>query len=428
MAFTPGSPGGDPVLHYDASCPGGGPTGTGTGSSSPITVTGLSNGVAYTCTVSATNVDGTGPNSTASSLFIPEPVPDAPTALTVAPASTQVTVGFTPGAANGGTITGYSATCTPVSAGTPGTATNTASPVVVTGLTNGDAYTCTVFATNAYGPSFVSAPSSAVTPGTVPAAPTSVVATGGNGSASVAFIAGANNGNAVLHFDASCTGTGPPIAGTAASSPISVPGLTNGVSYTCAVTATNAVGTSAAGTSNAFTPATVPAAPTTVIATAANLSATITFTAGANNGSPITAFNASCTGAGPTGTGTAAASPIHVTGLANGDAYTCAVTAVNTIGISAAGTSNAIVPAVSVPDPPTAVVATQPGPPPIVATTWSVAFTPPANDGGAAGGITSYTALCISSNGGLPGTPTTGTASPIVVTGLTVGNTLHRAP
>ena len=339
----------DPVLHFDATCSGGGPTGTGTGTSSPILVTGLSNGVAYTCTVTATNVDGTSPSSSASSRSSRRRYP------THRPRSrshrrTLSQVGFTPGAPNGSTITGYTATCTPVSAGTPGTGSGSSSPVVVTGLTDGNAYTCTVVRDQRERSGLCVEPRQLRHPrGTCPAAPTSVVATGGNGSATITFTAGANNGSAVLHFDASCTGTGPTGTGTAASSPISVTGLTNGVSYTCAVTATNRSGRRLRARRTRSRRRTCLRRRRASSPPPETLSVTIAFTPGANNGSPITAFNASCTGGGPTGTGTAATSPIHVTGLTNGNVYTCAVTATNTIGMSPPGTSNSFIPAITGP-------------------------------------------------------------------------------
>lgn len=87
--------------------------------------------------------------------------PGAPTIGTATAGNAQATVSFTaPGSTGGGPITGYRATSTPGGI----TATGAASPITVTGLTNGQAYTFTVAAQNAggYGPE--SAASNSVTP------------------------------------------------------------------------------------------------------------------------------------------------------------------------------------------------------------------------------------------------------------------------
>jgi hypothetical protein len=70
VTFTaPVSDGGAPITSYTVtSSPGGF---TGTGASSPITVTGLTNGTVYTFTVTATNGAGTGPASSPSSSIVP---------------------------------------------------------------------------------------------------------------------------------------------------------------------------------------------------------------------------------------------------------------------------------------------------------------------------------------------------------------------
>ena len=113
-----------------------------------------------------------------------------------------------------------------------------------------------------------------------------------------------------------------------------ITGLTNGTSYTFTVTATNAVGTSAASTaSNSVTPATVPGAPTNVHAAGGNTQATVTFMAPTSDGgSPITGYTATSNPGGITGT--CVASPCIVSGLTNGTAYTFTVTATNAVGTS----------------------------------------------------------------------------------------------
>jgi hypothetical protein len=88
-------------------------------------------------------------------------------------ANQQATVSFTAPTDNGGSaITGYTVTSTPGNI----TASGVASPITVTGLTNGTAYTFTVHATNVVGDSAESAPSNAVTPSGLPGAPTNVAA------------------------------------------------------------------------------------------------------------------------------------------------------------------------------------------------------------------------------------------------------------
>jgi hypothetical protein len=91
----------------------------------------------------------------------------------------------------------------------------------------------------------------------VPTAPTMGTATPGNGSASIAFTAPSSNGGAAITgYTATCTGGGASKTGSATDSPVSVTGLTNGISYSCVVAATNAIGTGAASGAVSVTPAT----------------------------------------------------------------------------------------------------------------------------------------------------------------------------
>ena len=104
-----------------------------------------------------------------------------------------------------------------------------------------------------------------------------------------------------------------------------------------------------------------PNAPSGVTATGGNASATVSFTAPSDNGSPITGYTVTATDStnsangGETATGTS--SPITVSGLTNGDSYTFTVTATNGVGTSSAGgPSNPVTPtsatAPNAPSPP----------------------------------------------------------------------------
>ena len=101
---------------------------------------------------------------------LPPVAPGAPTVTALTNGGGQVTVGFTPGAPGSTPTTGYRVIATDLTNAARGgqTATGTASPVTVPGLTNGDAYTFTVTALSADGNSAPSAPSNALTVGIPP--------------------------------------------------------------------------------------------------------------------------------------------------------------------------------------------------------------------------------------------------------------------
>jgi len=97
-------------------------------------------------------------------------VPGAPTVTTASAGDGKATVSFTPGAGGVPATTGYVASCDPTDGGPSHTTSGSRSPIVVAGLTNGDDYTCTVFAFNDAGNSPRSAPSDVLTPSHGPSA------------------------------------------------------------------------------------------------------------------------------------------------------------------------------------------------------------------------------------------------------------------
>jgi PKD repeat protein len=119
--------------------------------------------------------------------------------------------------------------------------------------------------------------------------------------------------------------------------------------YQVTMTATSDAGWSATDPQTTSQTITVssptPNAPTDVIATAGNESATVTWTAPTNDGgSPITGYTVTSSPDSITATGTS--SPITVTGLTNGTAYTFTVVATNALGDAAPSSpTNSLTPA-----------------------------------------------------------------------------------
>lgn len=165
VTFTPAVTGPSATSYTVTAYQSGTATGlTATGSSSPLTVTGLSSNIAYTFLVKATNASGDSLNSSQTSSVTITTVPDAPTISSISRTNdTTVSVAFTAGANGGSAITSYTMATTPSLAVT---VTGTSSPLSASASFSASptTYTATLTAVNANGSSIASTASSAFNP------------------------------------------------------------------------------------------------------------------------------------------------------------------------------------------------------------------------------------------------------------------------
>ena len=152
----------------------------------------------------------------------------------------------------GADITAISANCTAGS--TTYSGESVISPVSVAGMLNGLSYTCSASASNSEGIGPSSDPASVTLPQTMPTTP-SIARTDYSDGSVIIVVDVSSQPTTVDSYTAICTDGTSTYTSTSSSSPITVSGLTNDVAYTCTVTATNSVGTSAvSSTTDPITP------------------------------------------------------------------------------------------------------------------------------------------------------------------------------
>lgn len=230
--------------------------------SSPIVIPGLTNGTAYSITLSAINSVGDGTVSTGVSGTPQASAPGAPTISGITAADQSLSVAFAPPGNDGGSsITNYEYSINGSTWVTPSPAV-TSSPIVISGLTNGTSYPVRVRAVNSSG-SGAASNSVSASPANSPGAPTILSVTADDASLIVSFTApGSNGGSPITNYQYSINGSTwvtPSPASTA--SPLVIAGLTNGTTYPVRIRAVNSAGSGAASNSISETPVGAPGAP-----------------------------------------------------------------------------------------------------------------------------------------------------------------------
>ena len=285
------------------------------------------------CVVTGTNSYGSASaNSNSTSDILPI-APGAPTIGTAtAISTTSASVTFTAPASNGGrNIQYYTATSNP--GNIIGNANPTGDPIYVNGLSQGTSYTFTVTANNG---SYTSSPSSAsnsITTGILPVNNVAPVLSGTQTFGStLSCTTGTWTGSPTITYTYQWQRNGSNIALATSNTYVLVQADVLNV-IRCVVTGTNSYGsTSANSNSTSDILPIAPDAPTIGTASATGpVSATVTFTAPANNGGrTIQSYTATSSPGGVTGTlNQAGSGTIFISGLNANTSYTFTVTANN---------------------------------------------------------------------------------------------------
>ncbi|MBW4033519.1 MAG: hypothetical protein HIU88_12800 [Acidobacteria bacterium] len=423
VSFTPGFSGGGAISSYQYQLNGGSWI-MASGTSTPISITGLAAGTGYSVALRAVNSVGAGAASGTASATTPA-LPGAPMITSAVAGDGTARVSFSPGTTGGSPIQSYEYQTT--SGGAWATVPGSSSPLLITGLVNGTAYAVSIRAINSVGTGTASS-AAAVIPATVPSAPSIVGNTvaGSNATLSATFAAPSNDGGSPItsyqySTDAGATwrtrtdgaGAASPVVITTKSSDGTTP-LSNGVTYYVELRAVNAIGVGNASAVASGIATTSPSQPTITAVTPSNDSVGVNFTAGSNGGSAITGYEYT-TDSGSTwlSTGTLGTSFV-ISGLSNGTAYPVQVRAVNSVGAGV---------------PSTAVTGTPVGLPGRASIDGVVRSnqTLTASVGLVDDGGSPVTAWQYSTDGGVSWTTASGTVSPLMLTVLSSDGTTRLA-
>lgn len=213
--------------------------------------------------------------------------------------------------------------------------TSTASPLVISRLTNGQTYSVRIAAINARGRGDASSSVAGAPIADPPGAPSITRITPGDSSLSIAYRPPASTGGSpITGYEFSLDGGTWAAVTSMSRSALTVTGLVNGVARSVAIRAVNGRGPGTASTAVVATPRRVPDAPTITSISRGERSISVFFSPPAfDGGAAITTYEYSLNGGRwtarrPTGTG----SPILIGGVTNARTYSVRIRAVNAAG------------------------------------------------------------------------------------------------
>lgn len=328
VSFSAGSAGDRPITGYQYSTDGGATWSDAGGTSSPILVTGLTNGTAYVIALRAVSSAGAGAASNHLT-GTPYTYPSEPSPATIVAnaGDRSIAVSWAAPNLNGGTLLNYTATAfSGLSSGsTVATCVTTTLSCTITGLTNGTTYYISLQTENtALMYSKRSDPRIPATPSVLPGAPTGVAGAAGDGRVGVSWTAPTSTGASALgDYTVWCSANGAAYVdcGQTSDTSMTVTGLSNGTSYTFEVTASNLNGT---GPLSSPSSAVVPLAPGTTPTLTAPTATVTGFTTLISNYDGSTSYSATATNG---ATASISGSLITVTGLTDGAASHLVVSA-----------------------------------------------------------------------------------------------------
>jgi len=295
VSFTAGANTGNPLLGYTYSLNYG--TGSATpfifvsGTTSPLTIYGLTSGTAYTVTMKAVTAAGSSAVSTtsASVTLISTPFPPVVSAISTG-TSGQAVVSFVPGESFGQTVTYTYALSTAPTTWVAVTPSNNV--FTISSLTNGSSYTIQLKASASGLSSAASASSAAFVPYGSPAAPTALSVVPGDKVLQVSFAApsSTNGAGAVVSYNYKLNNQGNGFqveTDCLGATSLVIFNVTNGVAYTVQLQTVAANGALSAwsSASTSVTPYGLPSMPTLNGIDISYGFVTVRATPGASNGS-----------------------------------------------------------------------------------------------------------------------------------------------